>query len=135
MRGYVKYFIIASISYFVLGSMLGMLAFFDPWFLSLRPVHMHLNLLGFMSMMIFGVLYHVLPRFLGKMLHSDKLAWTHFYAGNITFILLMIAMFLNYSGWYRPILEWTKWIALAQWITILIFAYNVFRTMFPPKNK
>lgn len=135
MRGYVKYFIIASISYFVLGTFLGMLSFFNPWFLSLKTVHLHLNLLGFMSMMIFGVLYHVLPRFSGRPLYSEKLAWAHLIVGNITFILLIFMMFLNYSGLYRPILEWTKWAALAQWLTILIFAWNIFLTLFPPQKR
>lgn len=135
MKGYVQYFIMASIIYFVLGTFLGMAAFFDPWFYSLRTIHLHLNLLGFMSMMIFGVLYHVLPRFLGKMLYSDSLAWFHFFAGNATFILLMAMMFVQYAGIYPDIVVWTKWIALAQWLTILVFAYNVLRTiMAKPKR-
>lgn len=136
MRGYVKYFILASILYFVLGTSLGMLSFFNPWFLSLKTVHLHLNLLGFMSMMIFGVLYHVLPRFIGKPLYSERLVWVHLIAGNIAFITLITMMFLTYSGIYRPILEWTKWAALAQWLTILIFAFNVLKTIFSfPKNR
>lgn len=134
MRGYVKYFIVASILYFVLGTFLGMMSFFDSRFLSLKTVHLHLNLLGFMSMMIFGVLYHVLPRFLGRPLYSERLAWVHLYAGNITFILLISMMFFIYSGLFPQILEWTKWAALGQWLTILIFAFNVIRTVFPPKK-
>ena len=31
-----------------------------------HPVHMHMMLLGFGTMMIYGVAYHVLPRFVGR---------------------------------------------------------------------
>ncbi|HEY8342923.1 MAG TPA: hypothetical protein VIK75_08030, partial [Calditerricola sp.] len=75
MKGYTKWFILASILYLVLGTMLGTLFFFHPALLALKPVHAHLNLLGFLSMMVYGVLYHVLPRFLARPLYSERLAW------------------------------------------------------------
>ncbi len=36
--------------------------------------HAHVNLLGFVCMLIFGVAYHILPRFSGKPLYSEGLA-------------------------------------------------------------
>ena len=42
-----------------------------------RPAHVHLNLLGFVSMVIFGVAYHVIPRFTGHPLHNPRLAGGH----------------------------------------------------------
>jgi cbb3-type cytochrome oxidase subunit 1 len=42
-----------------------------------RTAHLHMNLLGFVAMMIFGVAYHVIPRFTGHSLHSRRLAAVH----------------------------------------------------------
>ena len=35
-----------------------------------RPAHVHMLLLGFVTMMIYGVAYHVVPRFAGFPLHG-----------------------------------------------------------------
>ena len=48
-----------------------------------RPAHMHANLLGFVSMMIFGVAYHVIPRFSGAPLHSRRFAALHLWLANL----------------------------------------------------
>jgi cbb3-type cytochrome oxidase subunit 1 len=39
-------------------------------------------LLGFVAMMIFGVAYHVIPRFTGNPLHSGRLATVHWWIAN-----------------------------------------------------
>ncbi|MGO4888444.1 hypothetical protein ACJ2A9_11845 [Anaerobacillus sp. MEB173] len=129
MKGYTKILIVLSIIYLVIGTFLGTLFFFEPSLMKLKPVHVHLNLLGFMSMMIYGVLYHVLPRFIGVPLHSEKMAWFHLYAGNISLILLLIAMALFYTGTMNGAFDWAKWVALGHWLTIVVFAYNIFRTV------
>lgn len=129
MKGYTKWFILASILYLVLGTLLGTLFFFLPALLALKPVHAHLNLLGFLSMMVYGVLYHVLPRFLARPLYSERLAWFHVIAGNITFVLLLGLMALGYGGGIPEALAWAKWAALSHWLTLLAFAYNILQTI------
>jgi hypothetical protein len=51
-----------------------------------RFAHVHFNLLGFMSMMIYGVGYFILPRFNGRTLHWPSLVPIHFYVANLGLI-------------------------------------------------
>ena len=41
-----------------------------------------MNLLGFVAMMIFGVAFHVVPRFTGRPLHSARLAGAQWWLSN-----------------------------------------------------
>ena len=85
MDKYVILFIRTSLVSLLIGSALGMVMAFEPshgsYFLS---AHVHLNLLGFMAMMIYGVGYHVLPRFSGVTIHSRPLMVAHYYLGTAT---------------------------------------------------
>ncbi|MBC8282996.1 MAG: DUF1858 domain-containing protein [Nitrospinae bacterium] len=57
--------------YALVGAVLGVTMAVDPSLsVRLRFVHIHINLLGFMAMMIAGVAFHVLPRFSAR-----KLPW------------------------------------------------------------
>lgn len=40
----------------------------------LRPVHAELNLFGWLTLLIYGMGYHMLPRFIGKPLERSRLA-------------------------------------------------------------
>jgi len=65
MDKYAKAFVKASMIYLGIGAMTGlcMVLWPDTRFTVTR-VHTHINLLGFMAMMIYGVGYHILPRFM-----------------------------------------------------------------------
>ncbi len=86
MDRYTKGFVVASLVYFLLASVLG------TWMGSaetagwVRFAHVHFNLLGFMCMMIYGVGYFILPRFNGRTLRWPSLVPLHFYAANIGLI-------------------------------------------------
>jgi cytochrome c oxidase cbb3-type subunit 1 len=83
MESYVKLFIRSSLIWLGTGVVLGVvMALFPFHAMVLRPAHAHANLLGFVSMMIFGVAYHVLPRFTGNPLHSGRLAFAHLVVAN-----------------------------------------------------
>ena len=66
----------------VLGAWMGSAASAE-W---VRFAHVHFNLLGFMSMMIYGVGYFILPRFNGRTLHWPSWVPLHFYAANVGLI-------------------------------------------------
>ena len=51
---------------------------------------MHMLLLGFVTMMIFGVAYHVIPRFVGFSLHRPWLAGAHWWIANAGLLLMVI---------------------------------------------
>jgi hypothetical protein len=40
----------------------------------LRPLHAELNLWGWVTLLIYGMAYHMLPRFTGQPLHHPRLA-------------------------------------------------------------
>jgi hypothetical protein len=86
MDRYTKGFVVASLSYFFLAAVLGIWvgsADTAPW---IRFAHVHFNLLGFMSMMIYGVGYFILPRFNGRTLRWPSWVPVHFYLANIGLI-------------------------------------------------
>src|SRR3990170_2870955 len=94
-------FIRSAIIYLVIGSTMGVLmAVFPPWGPPLRTAHAHINLLGWISMMIFGVGYHVLPRFRGKQLHSEGIATAQLILVNIGLVgfAILITLFAVYGG-------------------------------------
>jgi cytochrome c oxidase cbb3-type subunit 1 len=80
-------FIKASLLYLLTGISMGLLMLLWPrWMGVYLPIHAHINLLGWVSMLMFGVSYHILPRFSGKQLYSDMLASLHFWFANIGLI-------------------------------------------------
>ena len=93
MEWFVKAFVKASVAWLAAGVTLGVAMAVHPAWTIYRPAHAHLNLLGFVTMMICGVAYHVVPRFSGHPLHSRRLAAWHWWAANAG-LLLMVAAFL-----------------------------------------
>ena len=63
MDWFAKVFIRASLIWFVAGITLGLAMAIHPAWVVYRPAHAHMNLVGFVVMMIFGVGYQMLPRF------------------------------------------------------------------------
>ena len=82
MEWFVKAFLKASLTWLGLGVTLGVGMALSPALVVYRPAHMHMNLLGFVTMMIFGVAYHVIPRFTGHPLHDRRLARWHWWISN-----------------------------------------------------
>jgi heme/copper-type cytochrome/quinol oxidase subunit 1 len=84
MDRFVVGFIRASLVWLGLGVILGIaMSIWPAGALAYRAAHFHANLLGFVSMMIFGVAYHVIPRFTGSPLHSRRLPVAHLWLANL----------------------------------------------------
>jgi cbb3-type cytochrome oxidase subunit 1 len=98
MDWYVRAFVRSAVVWLALGVTLGLAMVLYPPLLVYRTVHLHLNLLGFMSMMVFGVGYHIFPRFAGVPLHSPRLAVLHLWVANIGLAVLTAGFALRYSG-------------------------------------
>jgi cbb3-type cytochrome oxidase subunit 1 len=101
MEPFVRNFIRASLVWFCTGVLLGLWQVASPVALVYRPAHMHANLLGFVSMMIFGVAYHVLPRFAGTPLRSRGAARAHFWLANAG-LALMLGGWIARVTWPAP---------------------------------
>lgn len=89
MEWHVRAFMKASLFWLGLGVALGVTMAAHPVWTIYRPAHAHLNLLGFVTMMIFGVAYHVVPRFTARPLHRRGLARAHWWISNAGLALLV----------------------------------------------
>ncbi len=131
MDRFVKNFIIVSIVYLGVSSILGIAMLWEHSLMSLKFVHSHLNMLGWVSMMIYGVGYHVLPRFSGRPLKYPKMGELQFWAANIGLIGMLAFYTLNI---YTPdsIFNFGA-IAFGglEVFSIALFFYNMLATLLP----
>jgi cytochrome c oxidase cbb3-type subunit 1 len=129
MEPFVRRFIRAALVWLGVGVLLGLsMAFWPGRALAWRPAHVHANLLGFVSMMIFGVADHVIPRFTGHPLHSRRVAGVHLWVANGGLALLV-------AGWIARV--W--WGAAGQGLVHAgalvsaagagLFIWNLWRTL------
>jgi len=129
MDKFVKGFIVMGVVYLGLATLLGLAMLVHQNLMALKFVHSHLNMLGWVSMMIFGVGYHILPRFMGRPLYSNKIGEAHFYLANISLVLMLIFYTVNV---YQPggIFLWLALAAgVVQAISIFLFFYNMLMTL------
>ncbi len=135
MDKYAKAFVKASLIYLGIGAITGliMVAHPDVRFMLTR-VHTHINLLGFMAMMVYGVGYHILPRFMGRPVHSHRLGNVQVWLANITLIGLSIAWILEASLggiWHTLAILF----GLGQGVSIFLFIFNLWMSMIPQQSK
>ncbi len=135
MSNITVWFIRCAIVYFLLAILLGIYMSVAgpvyPW----MPIHAHFNLLGWMSMMVYGVGYHILPRFSGRQLWSDPLAYAQIWLANIGLVGMA-------AGWVARDTYGTTAVllvfSLVEALSIVFFAANMLKTIkaappVPPK--
>ena len=128
-------FIFSGMFYLLAGVTIGVLFFLVPETRVLRTVHAHLNLVGFVTFLIFGIGYHILPRFRGRPLYSEALAWWQFWVANIGLLGLLIFMGV---GAYQPLagLGYIQGaFAALLALSVYLFVYNMLRTLIPPVKR
>ena len=121
----------ASLFYLLAGSTLGVVMVFSS--LPLIPSHTHLLLIGFVSMMIFGVGYHLLPVFAGTNLYSIRLAELQFWLQNIGLIGLAVTLPYRFTSYNYKL--GTAVFGIISLLAIYIFVYNTARSLIPPKEE
>jgi cbb3-type cytochrome oxidase subunit 1 len=129
MDRFVKGFIVMSIIYLGIASILGIFMLDNQNVMALKFVHSHLNMLGWVSMMIYGVGYHILPRFMGRPLYSNKIGEAQFYLANISLVVMLLFYALNVynpSAMYRMV---TVASGAVQALAIFLFFYNMLMTL------
>jgi hypothetical protein len=127
LETFILRFIRSSLFWLAVGVLLGVGLALWPRLLVYRAAHMHANLLGFVSMMIFGVAYHVLPRFVGRPLYSRRVAVVHLWIANAGLALLV-------GGWMlRPHLAGGTYAlhsgAVVTAVGAFCFIINIWRTL------
>ncbi len=130
MDRFARNFIIMSIVYLAIASVIGIAMILDPELLTLKFVHSHFMLLGWVSMMIYGVGYHILPRFAGKLLRSKTAAEVQFWLSNVGLLGLTIFYTL---GIYDPGTESYRTLTVVsgfvETVSIFLFFYNMLTTL------
>jgi cbb3-type cytochrome oxidase subunit 1 len=121
-----RWFIAAALMYALLGGLLGLAWLVAPGHLpglALRA-HAHLMLVGFVGMMIFGIGLHVLPRFTGRALYSERVADAQFVLVNLGLVSMVI-------GWLaaEPLVATAGGALL--WSGFLAFGVNAIGTVRP----
>lgn len=94
MEPFARSFLKASLVWLALGVTLGVAMAAHPNWSVHRMAHLHMLLLGFVGMMIFGVAYHVIPRFTGHPLASRRAGIVHWWVANAG-LALMVAGFMT----------------------------------------
>ena len=88
----------------------------EDW--TLRPVHVHLNLLGWVSCALYAIVYRLVPR-----MGSDALAGWHLAVSSTAIVVMTVAFPLHLYGlewvWVQPMVSAAF---LGQLAAMLIFA-------------
>ena len=128
MEWFVRAFLRASLAWLVLGVTLGVAMAVHPAWIIYRPAHVHMNLVGFVAMMIFGVAHHVIPRFTGRQLHSRGLAGMQWWLCNAG-LAGMVAGFLIRPHFGDPGTAVLATGGLLESIGAYLFAWNIWVTL------
>ena len=128
MDWFVRAFIKASVLWLALGILVGIAMAVYPAWTVYRAAHVHMMVVGFVTMMIYGVAYHVLPRFTGNPLHNRRAAGVHFWIANVglAFMVTGFALRANASPFATAVLTIGGVLAGAG---AYVFAYLVWRTV------
>ncbi|MEP7181348.1 MAG: cytochrome-c oxidase [Betaproteobacteria bacterium] len=112
-------FLKIAVVYLMVGVVLGLVMGIRGNF-ALAPVHAHLNLLGWASLALVGLIYHLYPA-----AGTTKLARVHFWMHNLTLPVLMGALALLLSG-YEAVDPVVAIGSVVMVVALFVFAVNVF---------
>jgi hypothetical protein len=108
-----------AVVYFIIGVSLG-IAMGATQNFTLRPVHAHLNLLGWATLALAGIIYTLFPK-----AGESRLGIAHFWLHNLSLPIMMVSLALLLFGHSEaiPALQVGEMMAFAA---VLLFAVNVF---------
>lgn len=130
MDWFVKAFLKASLAWLAAGVSLGLAMAMHPAWAVYRTAHLHMNLYGFVAMMIFGVAYHVIPRFTGHPLHSRRLAVAQWWLANVGLAVFVTGLAMlpdtAFGAAARVVVAAGGLVAATA---AYVFVYNIWRTI------
>ena len=132
MDTFVRRFIIMSIVYLGISSLVGIAMLGSENAMALKFVHSHLNMLGWVSMMIYGVGYHILPKFMGRAMHSKTLGEIQFWMANIGLVAMLLFYTVNVYSPSGALVMVTVAAGVLETVSIFLFFYNMLMTLMPP---
>lgn len=119
-----RLFVSIALAYGLLGGAIAILRLFDPALIpgNVPRMHGHIMLLGLILMMIYGIALHVLPRFGGFPLYSERMADWQLYLANAG-LPLMIA------GWLSMRDSWVIAGGILSYAAVILFGLNMILTV------
>lgn len=115
-----KTFLKIAAVYFTVGVLLGMTMGIIQDF-RLASVHAHINLLGWVSMALFGVIYHFYPH-----AAETRLAKTHFWLHNIGLPVMQIGLAIEIVSGNTALLPVVIISSLLVVVGVILFTINLF---------
>lgn len=95
----------------------------------LTSAHTHVTLLGAVMMLIFGVGYHILPRFSGRPLYSERIATVQFWV-NLTGLVGMVAVFIAAAYTQSDMLRYgVAPFGILYATGAVLFVFNILKTL------
>ncbi|MBK7143276.1 MAG: DUF1858 domain-containing protein [bacterium] len=129
MTPYMKRFIYASVAYLAIGSILAMFNSLPSLAYFAKYAHTHFNLAGFMSMMVFGIGYFILPRFNGADIRFPGWIAVHFWLGNLSLVGMVLTKGFALQMDNRSLEIGFEIFATLQLVSILMFVINIWATL------
>lgn len=116
-------FMLVAVLYLLVGIGIGMHMGASGDF-ALAPAHAHINLLGFVLMTLFGIVYRVIPA-----MADNMLAKLHFWAHQAGALVLLVMLLMLLSGRISeaamfPVAPLAE---VVIWLGVACFGLNVFR--------
>jgi len=119
-----RWFVLSALVHGLAGGLVGLLWLVEPSLIAgnVPRVHGHVMLLGFVTFHIYGIGLHVLPRFSGRALFSERAADAQFWLAHLGLWGLL-------AGWLgAPTMVATTG-GLLAWVAMLLFAVNIVLTV------
>ena len=115
-------FIKIAVLYLALGVSMGVVMGMTHVF-TFTPVHAHLNLLGWASLALVGLVYHAYPQ-----AAETRLATIHFWLHNVGLPPLMISLALMLAGHaaFEPVVGISSLVVAAG---VMVFVVNVWKSL------
>jgi cytochrome c oxidase cbb3-type subunit 1 len=128
-------FIKAGLVYLGLSTVLGILIAIGPGY---SFMHSHFGMVGFLSFVVFGICYQVIPGYSGTRIFSEKLAVLQFWLANIGLVGLSLAypfmrMYMLKGYDFSDALTMVLLFGIIEGISVFMFIFNIWKTM--GKNK
>ncbi len=129
---FVRAFLKSSVVWLAAGVSLGVAMALHPVWTVYRAAHLHITLLGFVAMMIFGVAYHIVPRLAAHPLASRSLAGVHWWIANIGLALFAAGLIMRAGAVPYAAAVLGGGAALSA-IGAYLFAWVIWRTIDGPR--
>ncbi len=126
MSSITVWFIRCAMVYFLLALLLGIQMSVAGPVYPIMPIHVHFNLLGWMSMMVYGVGYHILPRFSGRPLFSEALSFWQLWLANAGLLGMAFGWWVRSAYGSSQIL---LIFALIESVSVVFFVINMLKTI------